>query len=617
MPTPPRRTLASALALACAAVPLAACSTGGSATAEDAADGGAPGAGSTAFTQQPAQTDDARPNIVLVMVDDLGWGDVSTGRTNLGHGNDFIQTPQFDRLAQRGTSLVNAYGEPACAPSRMSLLTGDYNQRVDNNVYGGVDLDNVSGEAKNQRPPALRGIPHGDEEGRTELRPETITMPEMLSAAGYFTAHVGKFHVTRSAGDITEHHGYDVNYGGRPSGGLKQYFAAPGDDGPEFDRNVGPELDRFAGDYTAEYVADNVAPYSTGVPRSDLEALVGTPKHATDAVGDAALASIDEGAATGGPFFASVNHYAVHTPVGPEEARSDLLAKYRDAKRSYTGDEPAVPPYAALTEGMDQTIGRIVDHLRETPDPRADGTSLAENTVVVVMSDNGGRETYNANKSQPVGASNGPLRGEKFQLWDGGVRVPMVAWSGSEALVRRGRVDRSISHVTDVSATFVDYARVPGADRKPIDGRSLRSLLARGEGEGHPLLFHFPGYSLGKGRDQRPVSVMRTGRYKVRYSYESRRLQVYDLAADLSERRDLAPGRPALARRLGRSMVDELRRLRTPLATVRRGQGAQRVRVEPGTVTYADGTVTRHDRATTLRVRGGEEMPFVLPPAGG
>lgn len=607
MPTPRRRTLASVLALACAAVPLAACTAPGTSTAEDP---GAP------MPPGPAQTDDRRPNLVMVLADDLGWGDVSNGLMNDRHGNDFLRTPRIDRLAEQGTTLVNAYGEPACAPSRMSLLTGDYNQRVDNNVYGGVDLDTLSGPASRQRPPALRGIPHGDDEGRTELRPETITVPEMLSAAGYANAHVGKFHVTRRASDITEHHGFDLNYGGRQSGGVSDYHAEPTDDGPQFDQKVGPELDEFAGDYTESYVEQNVAPYSDGVPRRDLDALVGTPKHVTDAVGDAALTSIDRGAATGGPFFASVNHYAVHTPVAPEQARDDLLAKYRRLKESYDGDGPAVPAYAALAEGMDQTVGRIVDHLERTEDPRDPGHPLADNTVVVVLSDNGGRQTYNANRPEPVGGSNGPLRGEKFQLWDGGVRVPFVAWSGSERLVRRGVVDRSIAHVTDLSATFVDLARVPGAERKPIDGFSLREVFSDGVHQGHPLLFHFPGYSLGKGRDQRPVTAMRTGRWKVRYSYESRRLQVFDLADDLRERDDLAPRRPGLARRLGERMVEELRRLDTPLATVRRGNGPQRVRVVPGTVTYADGAITRHESATTLRVRGGEEMPFVLPPAG-
>ncbi|MCH1866011.1 sulfatase-like hydrolase/transferase [Nocardioides sp. CFH 31398] len=593
----------TAVASVCGALVLTSCTSSGPGPA-DPADPTDP----TTEAVTP-RLDDERPNVVMVLVDDLGWGDLGSGRLDEGNPNRFVDTPAIDRLVRDGMAFPNGYGALSCAPSRMALLTGQYPQGRDNGVYGGIDL-NAMAPRYDGPEPRLRGIDNRSRSGGSWLSSRSVTIPERMAEAGYWNAHVGKFDVTAGAGQITEQHGYDVSYGGGPFGSPATYTARPKDGGGwTWGARVDETMEAFAEPYSTEYLERDVLPHATGVDTADVLALDGEPKNLTDAVGDAALTSIEQGAATGGPFAVQVNEFAVHSPVGPAEARPDLLAKYED--RSRPGDG-RVPAYAAMVENVDQTVGRIVDLLQTREDPRNPGEVLAENTVVVLMSDNGGRIRYNGRDQRRIGGDNGPLRGEKLQLWEGGIRVPTAVWSGSEALVRSGVVNRSIVHVTDVAATFADYAEVPGRVRRGLDGQSLREAFARNAEVSRPLLQHYPGYSLGKGRDQRPATVMRIGSYVVRFDYESLRLGLYDVARQPSQRTDLARARPRLVRRLGRAMAEELDRLNTPLARLRAESAPVRIVLGPGATTYADGRLRRYDRRTVLRVRAGDEMPLVV-----
>ena len=504
-----------------------------------------------------AETQGARtlqPNIVLLIADDLGWVDVSTGRTNLDHGSMFHQTPNIDRLAEEGMSFTAAYAQQNCAPTRASLMTGQYPPR--HGVYTVGSLNEVKPEQRDQKPIA---VPAGL---RANITPKTVTIAETLGSAGYRSAAIGKVHGFGPASRVSESHGFDLVLASKKkikgANGWHHYLARKqGLGGWGFARTG---YDRFAEPYTLEYVEANLVPFANG---NDPRRLVGTPKHLTDAIADAAIDFIRRNAAADHPFFLEVAFHAVHTPITP---RRDLAAKYAGLK---TADlRHWRPNYAALVEGLDQSVGRIVAAL---DDPNGDGDvsdGIGRRTLVVFLSDNGGAggQTKNA-----------PLRGGKGWFLEGGVRVPLIArMPGS---IAPGSVSDEGVHVVDFYPTFAELAGapLPNAKQHALDGESLVPLLM---GEASRLrrtaiFWHFPGYL-----DHRmtPSSIVnaRVGdrRYKLTYTYEDGRYRLHDLTADLSESRNLLAGSPsaehlAVAARLSTDLRRWLRRVRAKFGWVK------------------------------------------------
>ena len=286
-------------------------------------------------------------------------------------------------------------------------------------------------------------------------------------------------------------------------------------------------MDSFADDYTQEYVDANIKPFAgSGTTVQSIDALVGTRKHVTDASTDAAISFLGSEATK--PMFLMLSHYAVHTPVGDSQARLDLLEKYRGkAKGQVDTDES----FGALIEGLDQSIARIVDYLKKTDDPRNPGQKLDKNTILIFYSDNGGRQNQ---------SNNGPLRGQKGELSEGGIRVPMIAWSGSSALVAGGVVmDVPVTSI-DLYQTFRAMGNAAAPANYILDGEDLSALfLNQGEARSQllerPIYWHLPGYLLESGRNQRPQSIVRQGTLKLIYNYETASYELYDLDTDISE----------------------------------------------------------------------------------
>jgi arylsulfatase A-like enzyme len=525
--------------------------------------------------------------VVFVLADDLGWADLSTGRTNQGNGNDFIETPALDKLAQEGMTFDNAYACLNCAPSRAALLTGLYAPRPDNNIYI-VDSLNRGGDNT-----LLIGPPQGREDGDVVLPPHAITVGETLQGAGYKTGYVGKFHVAKSPEEIVAADGFDENFGGSHAGNATAYHASNG----KFNDSISPSLDAFAADYTQAYVDQNLKPYAHGVSDKALDALVGTDKHVTDALGDATIDFIDRNDQQ--PFFTWLSEYAVHGPNGDAQARADLLAKY---KAKTPRQDPAKPSYAALAEGLDQSVARVIDHLEGTPDPRNPGHVLADNTLVVFSSDNGGLTD--------LGGFNGPLKGQKGELDEGGVRVPWIVWSKNKKLVRGGTTNSSPINGTDLYPTLADYAGAQLPSGVPFDGTSLRDAYTSGAHVNRPRFAHLPGYLIDGGREQRPETTVRDGRWKLDYDYEDQSWHLYDLNQDIGETTDLASQRPDVVTRLGAEIIHWLDRTDAPLATLREGHAPVELQVR-GT-TYSHGEVQHYGRSTTLRIQPGDELPLVL-----
>ncbi len=456
-------------------------------------------------------------NIIFILTDDLGWTDISVPSVNFGNQSDFYQTPNLEQLASQGMSFTNAYTCGAnCAPTRGAIFTGQYAVRSTNDIFN-VDNLNRGNNANNS---TLIGPAQGLPNGQDQLAAEAFTVAEMLNTANYATAHFGKFHVgTGSGTNSVINQGFDQNFGGNGNGAPGSYFS----NGSNFGGSIGPGLDPYASDYTS----------AQSQALTGSEVLTGTRKHVTDAITEACLDFITQSqSSAGSPFFLHVGHYAVHTPVNGS-GRPDLVAKYNALPDGQFHDNSH---YAALVEGIDQSIGQLVEFLTATPDVNNPGQMLSETTLLIYYSDNGGSEGP---------TENSPLRSEKGEYREGGIRVPMIAWL--PGVVPANTINDTPVVSVDFMQTFaeiagVDLASVLPMGYEPLDGESIYPILLDPNAQlsRDSVFWHFPGYLIGGGRNQRPQSIIRKGDLKLVFSYEPRTYELYDVVNDIGESSDLA-----------------------------------------------------------------------------
>ena len=396
-------------------------------------------------------------------------------------GSRYYETPHIDRLAAEAMVFTAAYSNaPNCAPSRASLLSGSYPPR--HGIY------TVAPAARG--PARLRRLITAPD--RTALDTGLFTIAEALHEVGYVSAAIGKWHLG-GAGSLPEDHGFDVGIAGAAAGATPTHFAPY-----RGARRVLPDV----GD--------------TGAPGEYL----------TDRLTDEALTFIDANAAR--PFFLYLSHYAVHTPI---EAKGQLVARFADTP-AVDGQSNAT--YAAMIASVDESVGRIL--------ARLDALDLAENTVVIFHSDNGG--------FGPV-TSMAPLRGSKGMLYEGGIRVPLaVRWPGR---VQAGVVRDEPVIGLDLYPTMLALAGADGSRNRHVDGVSLVAALTAGAPLAERALYwHFPAYleadasTAGPWRTT-PAGAIRQGRYKLLEFFEDGRTELYDLVADPGERRDLIDSLPSVA----------------------------------------------------------------------
>ena len=535
-----------------------------------------------------------RPNIVYMMIDDLGWGDVSTGLTNQGNSSSFFETPHLDTLASEGQAYDSAYTcGPNCAPTRAALLTGQWAQRPNNNVFL-VDSLNRGGNST-----MLVGPSQGlSGSGNDEIPGSAVTIAETLNTAGYVSAHFGKYHSggERQGDNDPISQGFDYNYGGQSDGGPGNYFTNSSD---IFGGRIGPELDPFAADYTQQYVDNFIKPYAVNINSSLLDALVGTNKHVTDAMTDAAIEFMEEN--KNHAFYMQFHDYAVHTPVGNSQARPDLLTKYQGKTPvDDDGDGNESNSFAALVEGFDQGIGRIIDYLKTTDDPNNPGSKLSDNTIFIFASDNGGRENQ---------SYNGTLKGQKGELDEGGIRIPMVVWSTNPGLVDGGKIISEPVYSVDFFQTYVELANA-STTGMTLDGESMVKLFngTTTQMNREYLYWHVPGYLIDS-RNLRPRSVIRNDNWKLNYNYETLSFELFSMDTDIQETTDVANLNPAVVLEMGTALMNWLNDTDAPLATLRNNQSDVEVTVDG--FAYQNGTITEYT-GQTLTVTSGQEVPFVI-----
>ncbi len=410
-------------------------------------------------------------------------------------GSRYFETPNIDRMAREGMRFTNGYAACAvCSPTRAAVQTGRYPARV-----GVTDWIRAKFQGGDIPPPGTEVPPFVGGPNRRLLCPrnplymelDELTLAEALNAAGYVSCHIGKWHLGQQA-QFPQKQGYDFNRGGCDLGQPPSYF-----DPYHSNRE--------------HYEIPNLSPRRSGEYLTDREA-------------DEAVAFI--AANKEKPFLLNLCHYAVHTPI---QAKKDVTAKYE--AKTKTNQKNAT--YAAMVESVDDAAGKILAAL--------DDLALTRRTVVIFTSDNGGLlgPTHNA-----------PLRSGKGFPYEGGIRVPLIVrWPG---VVPSGTTCDVPAVSIDCFPTIMELADVPLPKDRVIDGVSLVPLLKQtGSLRRRSLFWHFPHYRGGLG----PYSIIRSGDWKLIKRYDSGRRELYHLADDLSETKDLAGQMPQRVRDLEEELV--------------------------------------------------------------
>lgn len=436
-----------------------------------------------------------QPNILFIMADDLGCTDLGCV------GSDFYETPNIDRLAAQGILFDNAYAPAAnSAPSRACLMTGLYPPR-----HGIFTVSPPErGDATKRK---LIPIPN-----KEDVAADFVTLDEALRQQGYVCGHIGKWHLGDDAdgtGPLSQ--GFVSNVGGDRAGAPYSYFfpyKLPGSDRCHLGLEQGRE---------GEYLTDRLTDEAIGFLRQHRD----------------------------GPFFLYLAHYAVHTPL---QAPADLVDKY---KAKHPGKYHTNPIYAAMIERLDDGVGRLLATLDEL--------GLADNTLVVFCSDNGG--------SEPV-TDNAPYRGGKGTPYEGGIRVPVIMrWPG---VFTPGTVSDAPICSIDFYPTFVRLAG--GQAPCNLDGVDLFEQLDE-KVPSRDLFWHFPAYLESyygpeAGFRATPYSIVRSGGWKLIYYYEDRNIELFHLDDDPYETRNLADECPEKRDELYMKLVKWIEQTEAPMPSL-------------------------------------------------
>ena len=457
------------------------------------------------------------PNIVLFLVDDMGWQDTSvpfhTERTLF---NDHFRTPNMERLAKQGVKFTQAYAAAVCSPTRTSIMTGQnpIRHQVTNWTLN-KDGETSGKTVRLQAPTNWK---------RNGLQPDAITLPKLLQGAGYYTIHAGKAHwgAHDTPGSNPKNLGFDANIAGHAAGGPGGWYGKT-----NFGNNP-----------------DGTPKRPWGIP--GLEHYYGKEIHLTDATTVDALKAVEVAVTKEKPFYLYLAHYAVHAPIRPHPPYDD---NYKGKK--YVGANIPVPgvevSYASMVEGMDASLGQVLDKLDEL--------KVAEDTIIMFSSDNGGL-SYGVRDKTPRNTGRNthcwPLKAGKGSAYEGGTRVPMIiSWARPNAKnphqkkipIAAASICDTPNICEDYYPTLCNWAGISDllAGREDIDGRDLTAdITGKPPKVTQPLLFHYPHVWGPHGPGYEPHSSIRLGDWKAIYFYQPQRWELYNLKDDLGEAKNLA-----------------------------------------------------------------------------
>jgi arylsulfatase A-like enzyme len=479
----------------------------------------------------------SRPNVVLFLVDDMGWMDSGV------YGSKYYETPNMDALAKRGMLFTDAYAaNPLCSPTRASILTGKHPARLRFTTAAGHTQptpedaqpypDRVSPNSKLINPRTIRHLPL-----------EEITVAEAFRDAGYVTGHFGKWHLGLNPEHWPDQQGFDIKFHGAPDPGPPSYHSP-------YKFKAGNVVDGPAGEYITERLTDE------------------------------ALKFVE--ANRNKPFLLHMWQYGVHGPWGHKEELTRHFANKKDPRGH---QDNAI--MASMLKSVDESLGRLVAKLAEL--------KLTDQTIIIYSSDNGGNIHSNIESDRKRGANikpdhpkyaqiadyrewagfkpptnNHPLRKGKAWLYEGGIRVPLiVVWPGK--VEPESRNDTLVSSI-DFYPTMIAMANVPKPAGQTFDGLSLLPLLTdKGSLKRDALFNFFPG-----GGPSRPGGItVRQGDWKLIRWYETspefpELLELYNLRDNLGETINLASQRP-----------DKVKALRTLIGAFVKRTGASEPKPNP------------------------------------
>lgn len=458
------------------------------------------------------------PNIIIFLVDDMGLMDTSVpfmvdtkGKPVKYPMNDYYRTPNMEKLAAQGIRFSNFYAHSVCSPTRVSIMTGQNSARHRTTTW-------IRSESNN----------------RTEFGPsdwnwqgldkESVTFPRLLKQKGYRTIHVGKAHFGPFGyeGEDPLNLGFDVNIAGSSIGQPGSYYGTDG-----FGNTGGNK--------------------SRAVP--GLEKYWGQDVFLTEALTLEANAAISQAKKDDTPFYLYMAHYAVHAPFQSDPRFAD---HYKDS-----GKNEKSQAYATLIEGIDKSLGDIVEHVRRL--------GLGENTLIMFMGDNGSDAPV---KSKDDYGSSAPLKGKKGNHWEGGMRVPFIAswitpsdrssWQ-KELHIPKNAIQSQMGSVIDLFPTISNLVGATVPKGYVLDGFNLRKQLEGKENTERKEIFlnHFP-------HDHRSsyfTSFIKNN-WKIIYHYqieEKPHYELFDLEEDPYETTNLAESKPKKLKAMMKALKNQLK----------------------------------------------------------
>lgn len=442
------------------------------------------------FTVEVVAQSSPKTNIIFVFIDDMGYGDLPL------YGNAGVVTPNIDRLAAEGRHFSQFYvNSPICSPSRVAVTTGQYPLRWNITSY-------LADSARNIR----RGMDH-------HLDPEAPSLARILQNAGYYTAHVGKWHLggqrnVHGAPMITEF-GFNTSF---------TSFEGLGD-------RIGLIFE------THEWNGSNRFPLSVQQAKLGHGDIQWVKRHKQPQIYvDRALEEIRKAQAKDQPFYLNLWTDAVHTPI--------------EAPPALRGDGSTHDQYYGLITNLDLQLGRLFDYVRNNP-------ALKENTVIVLASDNG--------PSPKVGSSGG-LRGNKGDLYEGGIREPFIVWAPGmmEASQTGGKNERTVLAGMDLPPSLLSIAGVPVPETIQFDGLDMKDVLL-GEStrkREQPVMWVRPPHGRKNPGYEGKDLAIREGKWKLLVETDGKGPELFDMEMNPGETINLAEQKPEITARLKEKVLD-------------------------------------------------------------
>ena len=451
------------------------------------------------------------PNIIVFLVDDMGWQDTSVPFwTETTPFNKQYRTPNMERMAREGMKFTQAYATPVCSPTRVSLMTGmnaarhrvtNWTLKKDENQWMETAHEELSFPNWN-----VNGL--SPDKG-VQRAIYATPLPQLLQDAGYYTIHSGKAHLGAidTPGENPINLGFDVNIAGHAAGAPQSYLG----------------IENFGNGKEGKEI--------WAVP--GLESYHGKDIFLTEALTLESIKAMDSAVDKKEPFFLYMAHYAVHTPIMADDR---FLQKYLEK-----GLDTIEAKYASMVEGMDKSLGDIMDYL--------DRKKLADNTIILFMSDNGGLSAVARGGEKHT--HNWPLSSGKGSIYEGGIREPMlVKWPGK---VRAGSESDQYLIIEDFFPTILEMAGITGIETvQTVDGLSFMGSLTNENKSVNerPLFWHYPNEWGPSGPGIGAFSAVRQGDWKFIYFHGDRRIELYNITQDIYEANNVVDKYPKQASQL-------------------------------------------------------------------